>query len=392
MILVEELSELHRRAALLAFFQLDWLIQDDPVPAEEVESFVLEQCERVVGPGDRPFWSLTIDARKAACRELQVSDLLDAVPPIEGEWEEITRPIALLRRHLDDSLGPIRELDDEELVDLSRIAGWFDGSVDGLPTTAALQQELDVRAHLAPLAGLLADGFYGRKDVLADFEEFLDDDGARPRVVYGPGGSGKSTLLARVALDDDLQPTRLVVYITFDRRRLRTADPGLILDEFLRQIGLQHDLGPGVIDRLREIARRRAHHDTDIASRSVESEWGVDEKLLDELGRLLGDLPILFLLDTFEEVQRSDRSHVRRFWTMLDSLRARLPGLRTVVAGRAPVAELDGHDQPLGEFDDEAATAYLRHLLRAHPDVDDGLLYQVMQLVGKSPLSLRLGR
>jgi len=102
--------------------------------------------------------------------------------------------------------------------------------------------------------------------------------------------------------------------------------------------------------------------------------------------------PVLLVLDTFEEVQYRSTAFVEGVFDFLDALQQRLPMLRTVLAGRAPV-KLDKYsvnELKLPPFDPLAARAFLRKEFRLEGIVDDALAVIVADQVGGSPLSLKL--
>ena len=76
----------------------------------------------------------------------------------------------------------------------------------------------------------------------------------------------------------------------------------------------------------------------------------------------LAQSPVLFAIDTFEEVQYRSRSVAREVAEFLSELRERLPRLRTVIAGRNPTSEFAVLPLELGELDQEASRGLLASL------------------------------
>ena len=75
-------------------------------------------------------------------------------------------------------------------------------------------------------------------------------------------------------------------------------------------------------------------------------------------------LPLLIVLDTFEEVQKRGIEMARILWRFLGALQTEFPRVRIVVSGRAPVPELAEYlaspePLPLKEFDESSAIAFL---------------------------------
>ena len=92
----------------------------------------------------------------------------------------------------------MEELGAAELAGVLQSERWL-GPGSGLPTQQDLESRLDWLNFLAPLRRLLARGFVGREDVLADLAAHVDAPlPMAPFIIEGVGGSGKSTVLARL--------------------------------------------------------------------------------------------------------------------------------------------------------------------------------------------------
>src|SRR5207253_6424817 len=96
----------------------------------------------------------------------------------------------------------------------------------------------------------------------------------------------------------------------------------------------------------------------------------------------LPDHPVLLVVDTFEEVQYRSRDFVQNLWVVLDELQKRLPHLRTVLAGRAPIQTFKTENLLLARLDAEAARGFLEA-----QGVPGDVAQVVAEQVGGSPLT-----
>ena len=391
---LDTVSDPHKRAALLPYFEPDWLTpRPDRFSELEMEDFLLDSCERVSGPDGKRYWSLSDAARSTVVHEVPLDDLLNARADIAATAPSAGADLLIVHRRGEDI--DTEALTDEELLSLTQVLDWL-GPVAGLPSAEELRHLVELRTHLNPLASLLSDGFYGRREVLGQLQAFLDHDERRPFVLHGPGGTGKSTVLARIALDEDLQPRQAMIYLTFDRSRVRAAEPRLVLHEILRQLSLQTDevgLSAEARERIADVLgelRHLPHRPGGVSSRSVQTALSVEPEIWKRLADVSFTKPILLILDTFEEVQRLDSSYRMLLWTFLDRLRTVWPGLKTIVAGRAPVPEAQGLNTALGLLEPDDARAFLRRLLDGKATLSNSEIDDVLALIPPSPLSIRL--
>ena len=102
-------------------------------------------------------------------------------------------------------------------------------------------------------------------------------------------------------------------------------------------------------------------------------------------------LPLLIVIDTFEEVQKRGIEMAGILWRFLYYLRQEFPRLRVIVSGRAQVPQLTTYlgkpsEIALTEFDESSAISYL--MMRDVSDIDSArALYRQ---VGGNPLNLKL--
>jgi hypothetical protein len=226
-----------------------------------------------------------------------------------------------------------------------------------------------------------------------------------PLLIYGPGGVGKSTLLAKFIIDHAVESkTRQTAfaYLDLDRPNLLGREPLTLLAEVARQLAVQypesrrnfiatHD---AILAELTRVARA-----SDPANKgSALTQWRISDAarndFLQDFSGIVSssvgpDNALLLVLDTFERVQFRSQDHVENLWEFLTALRGRVPRLRTVIAGRAPMdkrRKLEVEEMHLTELDFESAVSYLksreiRELATARRVIDQ---------VGRNPLTLKL--
>ena len=194
-------------------------------------------------------------------------------------------------------------------------------------------------------------------------EAVLSFNQKKPLTVIGPGGVGKSTLIARFILEharhsaSDRFPW---AYLDFDRPDVRADEPVTLLIEALRQLGVQYPEAQIACDNLAaDLTVRRTRLEPRSGETVSRQHW--DGFILDfaaflRQGLNAGKRPLLFVLDTFEEVQTRSQTWALNVWRFLEQLQAAVPFLRTVLAGRAPVPE--GDPLVLEGLDEEAGTAF----------------------------------
>ncbi len=205
-----------------------------------------------------------------------------------------------------------------------------------------------------------------------------------PFLVFGPGGVGKTTLIARFILDHALAAEKQqfpFAYLDFDRPTVMAEKAPTILIEAIRQIGLQYDAAFTASERLRTRWEKRlaSSREPDVSS-YVKDFAG----FLDQLE--VKDSPVLFVLDTFEEVQRRSDAYAAGVVRLVTQLSADVPRLRVVIAGRTIIRGVHFEDEiELTVFDKPSALAFL-----TNSGVDPGTAEIVVERTGGSPLTLTL--
>jgi len=407
------------RAAVVGFFDPNVLVDDvEPSRRQAALSALVPVCD-VAKRKKRRCWILYRGPRRE-----RLSALWADRPRLETALQA-SRPMA--GDHSGALLWSI--LRSQELPALPRSAGRMRAYLQVLDWVAAVLpgqvQEAAVRRSLARLSirdsfdRLLKDGFFGREDAVARFEEFL----AKPAsgdlpvlAITGIGGSGKSTFLAHVAaklLRDTHADSPITIAIDFDRRGL---GPNSILEltfEVTRQIALFEPALTQPFKDLRRHLRRQALDQlgggTDTPQEYVRSVgdrlWRYGVSQLRSAGDASGlrQRDIILLLDTFEELQSvraeeapgsSGAAASSRIGEWLEELvrSAQLERLKAVVSGRAvvePHSVLGQHvvqTIDLAELD-PPDRVHLLQRLNTPPEIVDDLA----ATIGGNPLILRIG-
>ena len=388
--------DLLTRAAVLSVFDLDWIhphLTDAEV--DDVADFLSSSCERVVDSTGTPRWRLRDDVRIRKLRGASKASLRIAIDSLAVRPDEPVQ-IAMVQ-YLNGSLPPLDQLDVTELGSVLQLERWF-GENAGLPASAKIQARLDWRTLIEPLQRLVARGFFGRQDLLAELWSFIERDTvpmalADGFLIEGVGGSGKSTVLSRLILDltahDDL-----AVYISFDRGWLIDGGPWALFDEIVRQIGVQLPERRHDVYNLRQQAQKLASRvggASEIASRGTKRSKSVDAAMLQNLAQLVAGRRLVIAFDTLEELARRDESFVYGVSAFLATLSSFVAQMRVIAAGRRmPDPPLiPGRSWHLTGLNDVDAALLLQELTAgAHADVK--LLREIIRLVGGNPLSLHL--
>lgn len=394
-------------AALLGSFRAGSVLPSaGPRDKDALRAMISEDCERVATP-DGHRWRLRLELRHAALERLATADrMLGVLAAAAPDPLDVGRTMA--EAYLRRAAPPLDRQTIDQLHGTLQAAEWLAPTEVEVPTAEAVRGRITVANLLLPLRRLVGDSFVGREAELARLEAYAGggDAPAARLVIHGPGGVGKSTLVARFVLDrvEGVPGRRMpFAYLSFDRDDLVPARPLTLLAEAARQLGALYPEIAADASSLESAIRSTllslsaVSQDRGPASKSssgVARAAGRDEYgLLSRFGALVeagaGRVPVLWVLDTFEQAQRRGPLAVDRVWDFLDELQSVVPALRVVIAGRARLDAYETDDLALLGFDHALALSFLRRELRDLKATDDFLRSVIRQVHG-NPLSLKL--
>ncbi|MER9205288.1 ATP-binding protein [Mesorhizobium sp. M0771] len=332
------------------------------------------------------------------------------------------RPDDPVQRAMDElilgegEIGHLNQRSLEELLALARAVDWLQGAVFALPARDDLLRRIEMKRLLKPFQRLLERGFVGRADELAALHDYVRSKKTSSILcLHGPGGVGKSTLMARFVLEvvaPELLGRRAsqpfsFVYLDADRTVVDPKDPASFAREAVRQLAAQdkdiRDLAEGVQRGLVNIASRA--ETVNLESAGFDGAPAVGQLLLPLVNALFtrSGRPVLFIVDTWEEVQAAGASSEEAILDLLFDLAAN-PSVRVICAGRAPPRMPGANGIPasrarvsrwgfdeyrqisIDSFDEPTARAYLEGVARLPAQAVE----PVIKAVGTAPLSLAL--
>src|ERR1051325_6983126 len=410
-------------ASVLSFFSRNEIRPGGGADPQEqpAAKFLLPLSETVYDESHHPQWALRCEVRKEVLRRLasekRLQEALNANPNRSQDTLQI-----LLEGYFNQSAPDLEEQNVTELLCTLQISEWLHGALEGVPEPDRVRREVEIKNLLAPFRFLVGSHFRGRENelnILSDYVEvhtastllksiargirnILSLTEKPPLLIYGPGGMGKSTLLAKFVLDHVAIDKSLrfpFAYLDFDRPSLLAGEPITLLLEAVRQLEAQYPAASESLRKLHEVWSRRMQDPSQIILPAERYQQHPSfrlknrETFLDEFANavksLMGnDQPFLLVLDTFEEVQYLSQAYVEEIFGFLNALQARIPKLRAVLAGRAPVNvdNFKTQDLPLESFDGEAAQGFLA----AHGVQDTEVAVMLAQQFGGNPLTLKL--
>jgi len=411
-------GRLHETAAVLDWFDPQTIQPTSGAGDSESIDELLAHCTQTVdGDGGR-HWTLTPEIRVAVLRQLRERGRVQSALAASQGQPNGSR--GALHAYLEGSPEALEVQSLPQLASSFEACEWLrTAGFEGLPERDALQRRIDWLTLLEPFEHLAGTSFGGRTEELRRLRSYAEvlapaaEENPEPPsgepvvsrhqkpplLIYGPGGVGKSTLLARFileharALERDRFP---FAYLDFDRPDVDASEPLTLLIEAVRQLAIEYPHARERCQRIREKwteslisaqpppteLREKATLSLTVQARSAAVYDFA--KLIESLGA--NDRPVLFVLDTFEEVQWRSEEDVAGVWTMLEQLQPAVNRLRVCIAGRGQLPGRTTEELPLTGLDEEAAVRYL--LDRGVPDLV--VARRIARQVGGSPMSLKL--
>ena len=403
-------------------------------------SLLNDDLIRMPGADAATVFTLKLDVRRQALTELgSVTAMQQALsanpnrqrPPLQVIWEE----------YLSTGKFPaIKTLGYEQLIQVHQVATWVESILPRVPTAADVLAEVRQKSVLVSFEHLVANHFTGREAELARLREHIGALpaatgwravqkqltawlGTKPRpilAICGPGGIGKTSLVGRMLWEHSQVAPQVRIpfaYLAFDLPTLRVETPFTLLVDAVAQFSLQYPEHAEVIEEFQHRVREYRDARSAIGHRQISSTrrevrvgtvHGLDEQLYVHFAYLIRELasrklkdkfvqvPVLFALDTFEEVQYRDRESLAGFWRMLNTISEQYPPFRVVISGRGSIVGMGAtstlqQSSSIEEFQLEELNSTDRVQLLNELGVTDVTLARALaSQVGGNPLSLRL--
>lgn len=381
-------------------------------------------------PTPQERWMLEPMIRADVLREFGTKDELIEALNANPDWRPATVLQRVLESYIHEQQLPMFDLlPQDQLAAHLQAVRWLEPTSLNLPKPEAIQEAIDQREVPAVFSRMAGQNFIGREkemSLLRDYVEVLPASsnlgmlhrqvrrwlGLRtkpPLVIYGPGGVGKTTLISRFLLDHMEVPEDFkfpYVYLDFDNPRLSASDSNSILTEAVRQLSIQYASARSDFEAFLRDERGRSSFVDDSDALVNFSAAAQEEQAADSLSRFAQlvdsiikrssnegaySLPLLIVLDTYEEVQYRGLKNEIQLWNLLDSIQNSFPTLRVVIFGRAPLdmvptSSLKTQTHALSDFDQPAGVKFLQKL----GIENSGVAGELYDSVGGNPLSLKL--
>lgn len=290
-------------------------------PTSRLPAAVRDRLRALVVDPSAKRWVLRGDERERLVRSTSLSRLQLA----RGKAGSDDPGQAVIDRIL---AGPPYQLDEiaEELLPYwLQAVRWFANVAPDLPSPGDIHRTLERRRLRSRLDAIAGPNFRGRAGELKTLRKWHADPSAGPMVITGIGGVGKSALVGKFA--SGLPAETILLWLDFDRADLAPDDPVSVLLILYGQLALQVD--GFSIPSLDEKSWPASF--AKLGGRALRS-------------RISGGPPPLLVLDGFEVAQHAPRH--AEIWSLLNRFLAKLPAIRVIVSGRAPVSgiALGGRD------------------------------------------------
>jgi energy-coupling factor transporter ATP-binding protein EcfA2 len=414
---VDALSALRSAAAVLASFDPVSLVPAGATVHEPAVGLrLLPELLRVTrsASGDPAQWALPIDKRR---RELQRLGSREAMrTALAANPGRTQSPVQRMFERLlaDDGPPPeLTQLDHAELSALLPASQWLSGILSDVPDSRAVREELARRDEEVALRRLADGRFVGREPELERLRTHLR---ARPsgsasssvtllpsqvKIIFlcGHGGCGKSTLMAKLLLERAAEPQhdtpRLQVHIDLDHPACAPDRPLTLLTIAAAQLARRDPSLERLATHLSDQVARALADDDEGAVEFSPDLYGRQLEILQTFSYLVGEDPIPFIVDTFEEAQYLGAEVEQVLLRFIEAVASTCPGARVILSGRAAPHNLDPARYELIELPElpfEPARELLSRSLAAlrSAPLPSSLLDAVTRRIGGNPLTLRL--
>ena len=401
---------------------------------ESPRLILFSDVDRVTGEAGEVLFHLKPDVRRNALGELltraAMLETLEANPQrlktrLQETWEEYLRSGTL------PDLATLRYAD---LTNVCQIVGWMEDLDDSLPRSSEVLELARQKSVFSSFEHLVDSRFTGRTAELKRLREHIGAlpdkasamsvqrqlqawvGGKRKAIlaIHGPGGIGKTALIGTLLLDHaEANPKARIpfAYLAFDQPSLRIETPFTILVEAASQFELQWPEHRTAIEEFRADVRRVREQRSDLGDRRklaasrgerIDEVQRLDNTLYVSFAKAIRTLakrpldkktvqvPVLLVLDTFEEVQYRDRESLSGLWRMLAAIQREYEPFRVIISGRGAVEVADSKTKVEQFALPELSLPDRLTLLRRLGVTDPAMMDVVAQQVGGNPLSLRL--
>ena len=388
-------------------------------------------AEMVVNEGAPPEvgWQLSKGARMAALQELKSTDPAQTQKRLIAALHanpdrDMSKAQIMLERVIAGNVPAFDALAREDLSALVAITEWLTGILDGLPPPEAVARAASRAELLYPARQLAEAGFVGREEELqrladhvgiqpvdvssgflgglvsygrriAAFAEERFEGRRKGLFLHGPGGVGKSTLLSRFVLDHTATESYALPFalLDVDKPSVEPLRPLTFLVEALGQLQYQLE---GLSRPARELSNKILDSLESRETAALESIVDVSSDLVFDFAKLvnpqLADRPLLFVVDTFEEVQYLGSEVVYLVGNFLEQLQRAVPQIRLVLSGRVPPAGSDFYNVAVAELPSASAADLVVRTVKtlgASPPAPR-LVDELVDQLGGNPMVLRL--
>lgn len=316
-------------------------------------------------------WILKADKRKAILtdffmRSKSIAEL-DIQLPNTDDFGHLLRKIVLQSDNC-----KVEEMNRNQLIVLSSVLESIDTLTIPKPDINEVKNLLDLKSFFDNYHHL-TESFVGRENELGKIKTFIKKPNEwswNTLVIKGVGGVGKSTLLAKTCIEIFEEKLATLILIDFDRPGMNSEDTAWLLDELIKQVGIQF---PDKREYLKKISSSDQYiRDNYSSSRGNVLESNEYEKLsrknLIHVERIIFNTgkPLVIVFDTIEEVfQQKSFEKLQNFISLIYENFISIP-LKIIFSGRIQ-EELDFGQNDyeiifLDAFDKATAKVFLKKL------------------------------